>query len=193
MGLNCSGTAGLYVDASIPIVGGSCTPQSTGTEMIVKPSWGTPYVGCALSNTTMHCQSGGGTGVCLPGPNPANAAKNCIYQMGTQTCPPGTQYTVATTIDTLLTDTRTCTPCACSSPTGKCAGGANFASNATCTTPTTEVLPLTCTQITSIPAASAYYADLAPATQMGPATCTPSGGPTGMVTADGPMTVCCMP
>ena len=137
--------------------------------------------------------TGCGTNTCVP---PAAGAYNrgvCVYQDGDQTCPSGV-FSHKYLYYTGTMDTRACTSCSCSEPTGVTCNGARLevsggasckaSPDGTVTTPGT-----TCAGVTNATEQSFKYIVGTPSG----GNCPPTGGqPTGGATPDMPITFCCI-
>jgi hypothetical protein len=156
-------------------------------------TWTANAEGCGFTGTVTTC---GSNELCVP--SPSTPFHLCIYQPASSlqtNCPAPYDSTILpVVIDTSITDTRTCTDCACGDPASTCTGGSLLLSpNAgTCGGGIQSQNPTTC-MIDGIPSALPLYTKLLNApTAAG--TCTPQGGlPTGSATGSNPVAVCCMP
>lgn len=94
-----------------PPTGGACTPAG-GAATVPAPTFTTTARACAMPPTTA---TGCPSGVCRPIAPPSFAGQ-CIVHTGDQPCP-GPPYTNRHVFQE-ADDTRGCTPCTCSAPTG---------------------------------------------------------------------------
>ena len=133
--------------------------------------------------------------VCSPVAAAPPGFQVCVHQSGDAECPAAfpDKHTVATGVD----DQRTCSKCACGSPSGgKCAANLTVSTDNTCAAPLLS-LPIASTgrvcvdiALSGTPLGSKSVDDI---TYL-PGTCVASGGvATGTVTATGTSTFCCMP
>jgi hypothetical protein len=112
-------------------VGGCCTPS--GSQTI-------PTVGYAHQGRTCAFEAGApGPGcsngeVCLPSPGTFGT---CVSQTGSVACPTG--YPTQHTIGTQISDTRSCTACACAFDAGSCAGTLTLWSDTGCSNNSTAI------------------------------------------------------
>jgi hypothetical protein len=156
-------------------------------------TWTDNAEGCAVSGTLTTC---GSSEVCVP--SPSTPFRLCIVEPASSViggCPaPYDAMTVPVIVDTGITDTRSCSDCACGDPAGTCTGGTLVLTpNAiSCGSGITSPNPAPCA-IDGIPGSVALYTKLLNApTPAG--TCQPQGGqPTGSAMGSSPLAVCCMP
>lgn len=117
----CTQVTGLQVSdvlaGPLPATGGSCVPSGGGVSSLPAPSFAMPVTLCTPAATGSGCSAG----ACLPKAPSGFGASRCIYQAGALACPVG--YPAKTTIYTDFTEGRTCTACACETPTGGSCNG----------------------------------------------------------------------
>jgi hypothetical protein len=180
----------------LTVAGGSCT-ASTSTPTVAQPSWGTLGEACGGAATvTTGCNAGH---ACLPKPKDPFVSGLCVQKDGVNACPPvaGSPFTQQHIFYAGVDDTRGCSACACTSPTGgtcsasvtwypttNCTGTAVGTANLTTTTPA-------CIALASNPAVGSRKGTFTPPSG---STCTPSGGqPSGTAAPNGATTFCCVP
>jgi hypothetical protein len=183
--------AAAAVIASPPIVqGGVCTPAAKTT--IPQVSWSKAQRACT-GPVGGGCSSGM---VCAPPVASPFAGTRCVYSAGAQACP-GDYPNASTTTYGGVSDTRSCSACACGAPTGL-----------SCTQPTLTMWSGTVCmmlQLQSIPADGLCHqlvnggmnntqsAEASSFSLQGNGSCAASGGTAqGSLTPTQPSTVCCL-
>jgi hypothetical protein len=155
-------------------------PFTWGTE--ARSCHGVAYGPCATPDE-----------VCAPAAEPGFA--QCLVQKGDNACPD--RYTDRHVLYGGFSDTRECTPCACSAPVGgTCTAQLSvFKDNACSTLSSINGLSSTgptCFDI--LPSGQTLGSKLAEAPVYAPGVCQASGGePMGQVLPEGPSTYCCLP
>jgi hypothetical protein len=141
----------------------------------------------------------GNVGVCadrsLCAPPPPPGFYVCVSQGGDDTCP-NSMYTEKHLAFTGFDNTRTCSPCTCSAPSGgKCTAEVSiYADNACTSTAYTETVDSTMAEWCYPVTAGPLLSKSAEPPVYEPGSCQPAGGvPIGSVTLTGPTTFCCMP
>lgn len=94
--------------------GGECTPITTGS--IPEAGFSERIDLCTPAELEPGCE---GT-VCVPKPAPPFDAGVCIWQEGEHECPADVGYTERTVHYRNFDDTRECSSCSCSAPSGSC-------------------------------------------------------------------------
>jgi len=165
--------------------------------------WATAAEACAASEASAACGTGN---VCAP--SLTGSFSVCVYQTGDVACPTA-GYTTKQLIDTVMSDSRGCTPCTCGAPStgddgglATCSGGIVTVSDRTsCPGPgsgtdlytQTFFAPVSCymNSVACDPGTTTYL-NLYRAATATAGTCSPDGGVvTGSVTTS-QVTVCCM-
>lgn len=108
---SCGAIFAAAVTVAAPALTGSC-PPGTSAPTVTPPSWGTVARACPVSGGS-GCSGGA---MCVPSPPASNAV--CVMQPGAATtCPAG--YPDGPSIFYQgVNDTRGCSDCACSAPSG---------------------------------------------------------------------------
>ncbi len=168
-----------FQGSPVPATGGTCAGSpSNPTE----PPFGQYAQGC----------TGGVGGACTNGVCATDAAKLCVAQAGSQTCPPG-YATTRIVLDTQFSDGRTCSPCTCTTTQGTCTATIALYTDATCNGGLIAKLPLDGTSCLA-PGASVVGGAtvVTPGVPVG-AGCSLLGGgvPGGQVSPTAQVTVCC--
>lgn len=128
-------------------------------------------------------------------PDPSPGFLVCVVRDGDRTCPEGwpDKHVFFDRVD----DTRGCSPCACSAPTGSsCAGSVSVFKDDACGVPLPLTLPLDATgpSCHTVPPGTALGSKAAGPVTYTPGTCQPSGGePQGSTAPAEPSTFCCRP
>lgn len=180
---------GVTVSATTP-TGGTCTPS--GVVATAPPVvWSGVARACAPASTPTSASCTGGD-VCMPTPPSPFSTNACVMQSGIATsCPaayPNLQVFYAG--DAGVSDTRGCSVCQCSPPSGAVCTIAAAAISA-CVTTTTLNVPNACTAfVTAEPVKLVANPTLADA-----GSCAVSGGgaPTGSAIPNGATSFCCSP
>jgi|HubBroStandDraft_6_1064221.scaffolds.fasta_scaffold308869_2 hypothetical protein len=165
---------------------GSCA-ASVQAPTLPPISWSSYGVACAFAaDGGTPVAACGTTGICAP--YPAASFSLCIYQAGTQSCPPG-YVNPAQTFDTKVVDTRSCTDCNCAlTPT--CTGGdVTLASTPNCGGGASTPLPAACT---STGLSGSVFAEVSSAPTPGGSCAASGGAPSGSATGSSPVTMCCL-
>jgi hypothetical protein len=176
-------------------------PQATGgtcahpTVTATKPTerWSGLGRACAASGLV---QGGcGGGQICAPGPGTGFLPKLCVFAAGDLSCPGA--YSTKVVYYGGRNDTRGCTPCDCTGPTGAtCTASLCFHGGNDCTNPCLRLtLPTGCKTVIGPPGVTSSSIKLDPVMVFG-ARCDVVAGssqPTGGCTPSVPTTVCCMP
>lgn len=167
----------------------ACKPSPTPAPPAA--TWKTFARGCRQFPPVPCSDSGH---ACLPASPPG--FRVCVFQLGDNNCPSGSLYTEKHVFYDDFQDTRACSPCSCSSPTGgSCSSTASVFTDGACST-----LAYSATVTSAGPACH----DLPAGTPLGsksstpptytPGACTPGGGePMGAATPVQPSTYCCLP
>ena len=99
---------------SLAASGGECTPITTGS--IPDAGFSERVDLCAPAELEPGCDDT----VCVPKPAPPFEAGVCIWQEGNHECPADAGYTERTVYHRNFEDTRSCSSCSCSAPSGSC-------------------------------------------------------------------------
>ncbi|MFT3770197.1 MAG: hypothetical protein QM820_32610 [Minicystis sp.] len=198
----CQGFVTLQFDpasvrwATAPAAGGACVPQPSGFPQVQPAKWGTQVRACGDAGNGAGC----GIGTCVPKPLPPFDDMLCIYQAGDIPCPGGA-YSVRQVFFSTLDDTRTCSACDCGAPTGtSCNGTMKLYTDTACSVE--EVIMTNVSQCSSLPPDSTTPPPPYLSQRSIIYTGTPSNAgscgsipskPSGSVSADDPVTVCCTP
>ena len=133
--------------------------------------------------------------ICAPAVEPGFA--QCLVQRGDNECP--STYTDKHILYRGFTDTRACTPCACSAPIGStCAALVSVFKDGSCSSPSLVVaISVDATNATCLdvsPSGQALLSKLGTAPVYAPGVCQISGGePMGEAVPEEPSTFCCLP
>jgi hypothetical protein len=177
-----------------PPSGGACLPGTNGSSVIPPLVWKETARACGNAQVGGGC----GPGVCAPRPQAPFESGACIFRQGDFACPPG-PFTQRSVFFQGANDSRSCTQCNCSSPTGAtCSGSIELGTNQSCTAdPTLLSSPGQCAPLPPDPtppappfqeSRSVRYNEGAPTG----GSCNASGGQvTGSATATNPVTYCC--
>lgn len=113
----------------------------------------------------------------------------CIEQPGAQDCP--ADWPVRQLVYSGVSDTRACSPCACSAPNTTCLPGEfSFWGGLWCSLEKKTLTPSGCKDLSTLIPGGVSYRRTKDPTPTG--TCTPSGGQfSGTVAGTGPITFCC--
>jgi hypothetical protein len=153
-------------------------------------TWNTAGKGCGNAPPGGGCP---GAEVCQPHPPGEPFLTGlCVFKGGDNTCPAGPFSDRHVFYETAM-DTRGCTSCSCSAPSGStCDVSVTIYSDLTsCTTPVTTFNAGACGNLSGNPAVIGRSAAVLPPSG---GSCNASGGqPTGSVTAILPTTFCCIP
>ncbi len=177
--------------------GGTCASNAVGTPNIPPIAWGKVVRACGDGPTT---GGGCGTGACVPRPATPFGSSLCVYQPGDMSCPLG-PYSRKVLHHRSATDTRACSGCSCTSPSGITCGGTVRTYTNSCTAGETVLQPGVCTPIvTPDPTTTTSDAGLVDTrgirfTATGPSggTCAAQGGlPSGGASPADPVTFCCL-
>lgn len=184
---------GLRWEAS-PALGGACRPDLDGTSRLPPLRWDRFARACGSAPEGEGC----GTGACVPRPSAPFGAGLCIYRRGDFACPAG-PYVNRELYFERAADSRSCTECSCSSPSGaSCTGSLTLATDRNCSVDL-QVLSSAgqCTALIPDPtppdppflaSRSFFYEDTGPVG----GSCSPFGGqPAGTATPADPVTICC--
>jgi hypothetical protein len=153
-------------------------------ENVPNAAFATRVKGCELPEPAGACED---DGQCLPvAPDPWGEV--CIYAEGDYACPAG-PFSERTLLHTDFEDTRGCTDCSCTDPTGTCSGTVRYQS--ACVGDLIGIYasgPVgTCQTMLTAPNAVLYQSQMT-------VSCQPEGGaPEGQATPTNPITLCCMP
>jgi hypothetical protein len=172
----------------------SCQPNATTTLPPV--TWQQVLRGCGYSGPADvgGCDAGAH---CVARPASPFGGKACIYSATDQACPGGSSYSSKQLVYSSVAEGRGCTQCTCGNPTGvSCAldGGLTmyaFVSNPPCNDAVGTAQPgAGC--VPTVGTGSAIEGYVTAAVTGG--SCQPAvSDPTGTVTPQGPITVCCQP
>jgi hypothetical protein len=182
----CSG-GGPVVSVSASASGGACAPTPSTT--IPTAAWTKEVRACGLSSTPIAatCETGE---ACVPVPSlPYEAGNLCVSQVGNVACP--ASFPKQRIYYESSTDTRGCSACSCAEPTEVvCAGGTvNSYFDSSCGfLVNSSAFPQSCETRSGATASM----DLTGVTASG-GTCAPSAvTPTGDVSPEQPLTICCL-
>jgi hypothetical protein len=174
--------------ADVPVQPGTC-PASGGAATIPEASYEQEALLCEGAEEGAGCADP--TSVCVRPPVYPFHQSICIVRNANHTCPSG-PYTERTVVYQTLLDTRDCTVCSCSVPTGvSCTGTTTLFSDGSCSSSTATV-PHDGSSCVSHPTTGSMRFTI----DSGPSggSCTTGGGaPTGSATGTDPLTVCCLP
>jgi hypothetical protein len=176
-----------------PAVGGACQPTTDGSSVIPPLRWS------QYAEVCVPPLPGGGcaTGVCVPRPASPFAAGICIVHPGDLACP--SNYPQRYVYYQASLDTRACTECSCTSPSGAaCSGSVTVGSDALCGADRSTVQTIgSCGTLGADPSPpsppflqsrSGFYSE----GSASGGSCTASGGAvTGTVSETDPITICC--
>jgi hypothetical protein len=197
----CSGFVSLMYDPAgvrwqaAPATGGACVPKSSGNAVLPPVQWDYQVRACGDPAPN---PGGCGTGICVPKQKEPFEDELCVYQRGDLACPAG-PYREKSVYFTNVQDSRACSACECSSPTGtSCTGSMSLYTDQSCSVDeTTLTNVLECSALAPDPTPpSPPYMSLrsvrytATANAAGSCTSKPST-PIGNVTLTDPITVCC--
>ena len=195
VGTNCqsfSGGCGIgsrAAQATASAGQGSCGPDGG----VPPTSYATVGTGCAFA-AGAPADAGCPTGMaCAPASAAAPTAAKCIVRSGDVQCP-GAKYIAASTYTTGVMDTRQCSACGCSAPSGvSCDGGVItlYATDMCANAITTEAVNGVCVDL----AAQLLSAKMTTTPTSVGGACVPTGGGFlgGAATPSNPTTVCCLP
>ncbi|MFS8071133.1 MAG: hypothetical protein ACMG6S_32595 [Byssovorax sp.] len=154
-------------------------------------TWSTAALVCVGKPSGLCADPGEACAPVVPDPLPGFLV--CIIRDGDRTCPEG--WPDKHVFFDHVNDDRTCSPCACSTPSGSsCAGSISVFKDSDCSVPLPLTLPLDATgpSCSSIPAGSALGSKAAGPVTYTPGTCQPTGGEAlGATTPAEPSTFCC--
>lgn len=174
----------------IALDAGRCSPSGGS----LRPArWKNTVAACGFVTVPAsdRCPSGD---VCTPNADVATNARTCIVRDGEHDCPPG-PYSARTLVRAALTDTRSCSRCACGSANATCSAGTiTFYNNTDCTQEIgTVATPAGCGDTS--PNDGPGSAKVTTPSQVLDGGCPPSGGDVidGGVTTEQPWTACCLP
>lgn len=185
VGMQSFGPQSVEATSGFYVASGSCTPTTTGTETFPPASWTTNAIACETFTVGGGCSP---DRICLP---PWTEGDLCVAKVGDHTCPQ--TYPTRVVVEQAIVDTRSCTPCACGSPTGSCAGSEVSVEDPTggCPGVGDVVSSSTCVDVP----VHATYGTFSLESSVPPsidATCEPTGGAaTGGVTGGDLVTFCC--
>lgn len=112
-----------------PPAGGACVPKTSGSAIIPPVQWDTRMRACGDAPPN---GAGCGIGSCVARPKAPFAQRFCIYQRGDLSCPAGS-YSDRSVYFGGVNDTRTCTECACTPPSGtSCTGTLKLFTDLSC-------------------------------------------------------------
>jgi hypothetical protein len=183
-----------------------CTP-SAQSPTVPANQWATAAEACAASDAL----DAGAPATCGTGsacaPSPTGSFSMCVYQAGDVACP-AAGYTTKQLIDTVMSDTRGCTPCTCGAPStadggpATCSDGLVTVSDRSgCPGPGSGTdlytqlffTPVGCymNSVSCVSGATTYLNQYRAATASA-GTCPPDGGVVTGSVATSQVTVCCM-
>lgn len=175
----------------LTLSGGSCTANSQAPTLPAV-TWTTEALACGDAAEPGTGCTGGAT--CLPIPSGGFRSGMCIMQAGMASCP--AQFPTSFTFFGSTTDGRSCTACACGSPSGgACTAKVEIGTDGeqmSCTpniTVTASSADTGCTDVANNVSLGARQGTSVTITT--PGSCTPSSTPTGTVTPTEPTTFCC--
>jgi hypothetical protein len=175
---------------------GECLPSVASTPSKTPPepaTWSTAALVCVGKPSGLCADPGETCAPVVPDPSPSFLV--CIVRDGDRACPEGwsDKHVFFDHVD----DSRTCSPCACSAPSGSaCAGSISVFKDSDCSVPLPLTLSLDATgpSCHTVPPGSALGSKAAGPLTYTPGTCQPSGGePIGSTTPAEPSTFCCRP
>ncbi|HEY1694927.1 MAG TPA: hypothetical protein VGG39_22310 [Polyangiaceae bacterium] len=182
---NCATGASVYVSVESDPSGAGCAP-SQEVPTLQPTTWSLSDLGCAGPETS--CGAGE---ACAP--DTGSPFHVCVYRAGDLACPTGT-YQTKHTVYGGVSDTRSCSPCACGAASGAtCSGGTVDYSptSTTCASAGSLAVPTSCHDLGPL-ATAQYGIELGTQPTLSNSVCTPSGGnPTGAATGTNATTVCC--
>lgn len=171
------------------LVTGQCALNAGSGELTNPESWAEDVRVCISATPTGGgCDAGQ---VCVPRSTtgtPDLDGAVCITRQGTQECPAG-WTDVDTQLYTTATDDRTCSACSCGQGATECTGGGYTAYDFNNCTQSALTINTTCTDVTPRPDFGSFGLRGSAATPTAP-TCT-GGAPSGSVTPDGAVKLCC--
>jgi hypothetical protein len=162
---------------------GACEPLLN--ETIDPPSFGLQFAGCGGAVNEGGCED---DDLCLPEiDNPWDEVW-CVYAQGDLDCPSG-GYSEKAVYFAGVDDTRDCGDCTCGDPTSVCEGKVRVHEDDACMSNLfISGKPATCSNLGLMKPSSLFW-ESEPS-----GSCVEGGGaPTGDVTPNGPVTVCCQP
>jgi hypothetical protein len=172
--------------------GGDCSHPSVTTTKNPE-RWAGLGRACAASGLVQGGCSGGK--ICAPGPASGFLPKLCVLAAGDQACPG--DYSTKVVYYGGRDDTRGCTSCDCTGPTGvTCSAQLCFHGGPDCTNPCLKLtLPTGCKTVVGPPGVTGSSFNLdSVMTFGGKCDVVPgSGQPTGGCSPNSPTTVCCLP
>jgi hypothetical protein len=163
---------------------GTC--GSSPTKTIPPTSWTNSDAVCTYNapTDTGGCNSGA---LCMQQPPSGAHAKACVWQNGDVACP-GAGYATKTTFYGGIDDQRNCSTCTCTASAGKCDAQITVYTQPGCSSGSMLGISTdgVCHQFSGLSA-------IAGSISVTPGTCGAggTGGPTGVASATGPVTVCC--
>jgi hypothetical protein len=169
------------------VVTGSCAPTTTGSASIPAPTWLTHARACRAAGDAAGCSADSS---CAP---PAAGGKRCVARTGNQACPAG--YADRHVLFQGIDDQRSCTSCACGTPTSACQGAEvrHHDSQITGCIPPGTLFSTTCSALDIHPSYGSYKRG-STAPTLPDAKCSPStSSVTGTAAPSEPLTVCCLP
>ncbi|MBW2531269.1 MAG: hypothetical protein JRI55_07295 [Deltaproteobacteria bacterium] len=188
---------GYVATIGSPLSGSSCAESGGGVQSLPAASWDEE---ARLCLGTVHAGGCTNDNLCVPRVGLSSFAR-CIYRAGSFSCPPASQltspYTVEHRFNSAMSEGRSCSPCACDTPSNiQCHGqyllwdaaGSNCAGTPDATVPTTSPC------VTYHDLSGNFAIEFVPAYTSDPCQVSAgSGQPTGTVTETTPFTVCCLP
>jgi hypothetical protein len=194
-----------YASTGTPVESVTAVPlvvEETGCKSMQAPpppqtklsgTWSRFARGCTTSISGGACADPGDT--CAPAAPPG--FKMCVFYYGAAVpCPDVGPFTEQNVFYSGVNDTRSCSPCTCTSEPGTCTALLSVYSGSTCD----DTTLLGSAQLSShMPVCFGFAPGQLGSKSIGPATytagaCTPSGGePTGSMDATVPSTYCCVP
>ena len=207
-GWDGSCTTANAIPAKLMCLGGNCVqaltiaplalteePCAVGMEPVAAKlpyTWGTMARSChGLSSGSCASPSE----ICAPAVEPGFA--QCLVRNGDKECPEA--YSVKHVFHDSFSDTRACTPCACSAPIGgTCTALVSVFSDGACSQPslvvagTIDATGSACLDV--LPSGQALLSKAATPPVYSPGVCQVSGGePMGQALPEEPSTYCCLP
>ena len=176
--------------APLALVEGACGVSVGAPPLLLPVTWGTAARSCH-GVTVGACA--GPSELCAPAAEPGYL--RCLARDGEHVCP--APYTDEHRFFGGLDDTRACSPCGCSPPSGSsCTALVSIHSDSACSMPiaaiTLDATKPACVDI--LPAGAALGSKLAGEPLYAPGACQATGGaPTGAAVPSNPITVCCLP
>ena len=182
---------------SAPPAGGACIPKTSGSAVIPPVQWDTRMRACGDAPPN---GAGCGIGSCVARPKAPFAKQFCVYQRGDLACPAGS-YSNRSVYFSGVTDTRTCTDCECTLPSGtSCTGTLKLFTDLLCGADETNLSSVSqCSTLAPDPTPPALpYLTLRSVLYNGSpgsdGSCSPrSSRAEGGVWQSDPITVCCTP